>query len=147
ENLENYINDFSGTCIIVSHDRAFLDHTCDYLFVIKDAKIIQFAGNYTNYSESELFSTNIKKISKEKPQLIKKKKKGLSFNEKKELDKLPNKIECIESEIASLEESFNTVEKTELGTLEQRTNRYNLKKEELELLENRWLELLEKEEC
>lgn len=147
ENLENYINDFSGSCIIVSHDRAFLDHTCDYLFILKDNNIDQFAGNYSSFNNYENIKKDTsKKDIKEKPLIKKEKKKGLSFNEKKELDKLPIQIEDIENLISKLEESFNSIEKTELGTLEERTSLYNEKKEELEKLENKWLDLLEKEE-
>ncbi len=146
ENLENYINDFVGTTIIVSHDRAFLDHTCDYLFIIKDSMISQFAGNYSAYNESLKNIVNLKKETTLKSQVKKKKKKGLTFNEKKELEKLPIKIDELETLISNLENSFSSIEETELGTLEERTSLYNSKQEELEELENRWLFLLEKEE-
>ena len=51
ENLEQYISAFPGCALIVSHDRAFLDCTCDYLFVIENNKITLFAGSYTQYKE------------------------------------------------------------------------------------------------
>ncbi|MDC7250586.1 MAG: ABC-F family ATP-binding cassette domain-containing protein [Sphaerochaetaceae bacterium] len=149
ENLENYIEDFFGCSIIVSHDRAFLDRTCDYLLIIKDHQITQFAGNYTQYSSSQLIEEKTAK-PKENNNYTKgnkKKKKGLTFKEKKELEILPNKIEETENLISELEESFNTIESTSLGTLEERTKLYELKKEELEILETKWLELLEKEEA
>ena len=146
ENLENYINDFVGTSIIVSHDRAFLDHTCDYLFIIKDSIISQFAGNYTAYNESLKNIINVKKEITQKAQIKKQKKKGLTFKEKKELEDLPIKIEELEKLISSLENSFSSINETELGTLEERTALYSKKQEELEELENRWLILLEKEE-
>jgi ATP-binding cassette subfamily F protein uup len=149
ENLENYIEDFFGCSIIVSHDRAFLDRTCDYLLIIKDHQITQFAGNYTQYSSSQLIEEKTAK-PKENNNYTKgnkKKKKGLTFKEKKELEILPNKIEETENLISELEESFNTIESTTLGTLEERTKLYELKKEELEILETKWLELLEKEEA
>lgn len=148
ENLENYIEDFFGCSIVVSHDRAFLDRTSDYLLIIKDHKIIQFPGNYTNYISSPLYleqqvktKENNTNTKEEKP-----KKKKLTFKEKKELESLPQKIEEIEALISTLEQSFGTIEPTELGTLEERTKKYESKKNELEELENRWLLLLEKEE-
>jgi ATP-binding cassette subfamily F protein uup len=149
ENLENYIEDFFGCSIIVSHDRAFLDRTCDYLLIIKDHQITQFAGNYTQYSSSQLIE---EKTAKPKQNINsikdnKKKKKGLTFKEKKELEILPDKIEETENLISELEKSFNTIESTSLGTLEERTKLYEAKKEELEDLETKWLELLEKEEA
>ncbi len=149
ENLENYIEDFFGCSIVVSHDRAFLDRTCDYLFIIKDHEIIQFAGNYTQYSSSQLIEDKPVK-NKDNNNYVKdnkKKKKGLTFKEKKELEDLPNKIEETENLIKELEESFNTIESTKLGSLEERTKLYEVKKDELEDLETRWLELLEKEEA
>ncbi|MDC7237773.1 MAG: ABC-F family ATP-binding cassette domain-containing protein [Sphaerochaetaceae bacterium] len=149
ENLEKYIEDFFGCSIIVSHDRAFLDRTCDYLLIIKDHQITQFAGNYTQYSSSQLIEEKTAK-PKENNNYTKgnkKKKKGLTFKEKKELENLPDKIEDTENLINELEESFNTIESTHLGTLEERTKLYEQKKEELEVLETTWLELLEKEEA
>lgn len=149
ENLENYIEDFFGCSIIVSHDRAFLDRTCDYLFVIKDAQITEFAGNYTNYVDS--IKTQEKTIKQKESNAPvrdnKKKKKGLTFKEKKELGLLPNKIDETEKLIKDLEESFTTIEQTKLGSLEQRTSLYEAKNLELEKIENRWLKLLEKEEA
>ncbi|MGD1820404.1 MAG: ABC-F family ATP-binding cassette domain-containing protein [Pleomorphochaeta sp.] len=146
ENLESYIEDFVGTSIVVSHDRAFLDRTCDYLFIIKDHNITQFAGNYTNYS-TYLNNQKTEKKEKEIVQPVKSKKKsGLTYKEKIELEAIPSEIEKLESLISELEESFNTIEKTELGTLEERTKLYQDKKDELEIKEERWMELLEKEE-
>ncbi len=148
ENLENYIEDFFGCSIVVSHDRAFLDRTCDYLFIIKDNEIKQFAGNYSNYLDA-LITEEKEKKQKESTSNYKDnktRKKGLTFKEKIELKELPDKIEKLENIISELENSFNSIEETKLGTLEERTKLYDSKKIELEDLETRWLELLEKEE-
>lgn len=149
ENLENYIEDFFGCSIVVSHDRAFLDRTCDYLLILKNNKIMQFAGNYSNYASSALFQAeevDQKEELQDNKKHTKKKKKGLNFKEKKELNEIPSKIEKLEILIEKLELSFNTIEETELGSLEERTKLYEEKKVEFENLENRWLELLEKDE-
>ena len=53
ENLEDYISSFSGTVVITSHDRTFLDITTEMLLVIRDGKITLFPGNYTEWKEAE----------------------------------------------------------------------------------------------
>ena len=89
ENLEEYISSFSGTAVITSHDRTFLDITTDMLLVIDDGKITLFPGSYTEWKEAEEEKAAIEKETLQKPRTDtrpQREKKGLSYKEKKELE-------------------------------------------------------------
>ncbi len=159
ENLENYLADFQGCTIVVSHDRAFLDNTCDQLFVLNNPTINQYPGNYSNYKEDKdnnnLFFDKskeneseiiVEEVKSNKNYRDRSKKKGLTFKEKKEYETLGKKIEKLEEFIEVLENSFANINDDENGTLEERTKKYNQSKIEIESLEERWLELAEKDE-
>lgn len=143
ENLEEYISSFGGCTLIVSHDRAFLDCTCDYLFIIEDGKITLFTGHYSEW-KSQRNSESIR--TEEKPKTEKKntrEKKGLSFREQKEFESLSSEIEELEKLIARLEESFTSAEATADGTLAERSAKYEKAKAELEEKSERWFTLAE----
>ena len=146
ENLEQYISSFTGCCLIVSHDRAFLDCTCDYLFVIENNKITLFAGSYTQYREKikERVEEKIKPVQENIK--IKREKKGLTWKEGKEKEELEKKMDSLNELIAKLEESFSDIQTNSLGSLQERSKKYEEAKAELEKSEERYLELLEKEE-
>ena len=146
ENLEQYISSFTGCCLIVSHDRAFLDCTCDYLFVIDNKKITLFAGSYTQYREKikERIEEKIKPVQENIK--IKREKKGLSWKEGKEKEELEKKMDSLNELILKLEESFSDIQANSLGSLQERSKKYEDAKAELEKSEERYLELLEKEE-
>ncbi|MGN0839784.1 MAG: ABC-F family ATP-binding cassette domain-containing protein [Candidatus Ornithospirochaeta sp.] len=149
ENLEEYISSFPGCAVISSHDRTFLDCTVDMLFVIENEKVTLFPGNYTQWKEekerieAEKKSAEIVK-EKEKTERHNREKKGLSYKEEREKEQLEKEIEEIEAIIGKLEESFVTAEKTELGTLQERTKLYEDNKIILDEKTERWLELEEK---
>lgn len=146
ENLEQYISSFTGCCLIVSHDRAFLDCTCDYLFVIENNKITLFAGSYTQYREKikERVEEKIKPVQENIK--TKREKKGLTWKEGKEKEELEKKMDSLNELIAKLEESFSDIQANSLGSLQERSKKYEEAKAELEKSEERYLELLEKEE-
>ena len=149
ENLEEYISSFPGCAMISSHDRTFLDCTVDMLFVIENQKITLFPGNYTQWKEEKERIEKEEKITetvkdKERTERHGKEKKGLSYKEAREKEMLEKEIEEIEAFIGKLEESFVTAEKTELGTLQERTKLYEDKKNLLDEKTERWLELEEK---
>ena len=149
ENLEDYISSFPGCAMISSHDRTFLDCTVDMLFVIENQKITLFPGNYTQWKEEKERMEKEEKITetvkdKERTERHGKEKKGLSYKEAREKEMLEKEIEEIEALIGKLEESFVTAEKTELGTLQERTKLYEDKKNLLDEKTERWLELEEK---
>ncbi len=149
ERLEEYISAFPGCAVISSHDRTFLDLTTDMTFVIENGKVTLFPGNYSEWKESkEEQEEETKKIPSAPKQQSKpqpREKKGLSFKEKREKEEIEREIEELEVLIGKLEASFSTIETTELGTLAERTSKYEESKALLDAKTERWLELEEKE--
>ncbi|MGB4407044.1 MAG: ABC-F family ATP-binding cassette domain-containing protein [Sphaerochaeta sp.] len=164
ENLEQYVQDFSGCSLVVSHDRAFLDLTCDELFVLDmEGNISFYPGPYSEWrafeqakkeqakkeetKKEESQQKALAEKQQEKPEVTARRneKKGLSFKEKKELEELNVKMEAIHILQRNLEESFSDAQETELGNLATRTETYHRNSRILEEMEDRWLELSEKE--
>ncbi|MCH3916657.1 MAG: ATP-binding cassette domain-containing protein [Spirochaetia bacterium] len=154
ENLESYIADFEGCCLIVSHDRAFLDHTCQDLLILSNQHVERFEGNYSSWKveenarkeekqqqERQAIKAQQKAQERSDAEKTKKSRKGLTYKEKLELKDLESNIAEKEKLVADLEASFATADTTELGTLQERTIAYAKAKDQLESMENRWLEL------
>ncbi len=105
EILETYLDAYNGCVLVVSHDRYFLDRVIDYLFIFEEDGIRKFPGNYSDYllvkrfkKEEEAIIEKETKKQELKTKVKIKKKTKLTFNEKKELQKL-------EMEISDLEET------------------------------------------
>ena len=113
--LEEYLVDFKGCVIVVSHDRFFLDRIADHIFVFEgDARIKDFPGNYSQYreflklQESERAGDE-KKDKAEKPKRPEKERKiKLSFKEKRELEDIHAKLPLLEREKTELEEKMSS---------------------------------------
>lgn len=103
--LENFINEFKGPVIMVSHDRYFLDHLCNKIFYINKNGVIDiYNGNYSD-NEDDLLSqepTNNKKDNYR----VKEKAIKLTFNERKELDEIENIINELENKVTLLEKEI-----------------------------------------
>ncbi len=125
--LENYIDEFNGAVISVSHDRYFLDRTCNKIFSFDgDGKITQYTGNYTDYfiHKKDVMSDTLKeKKIREKStpdtQRGKKKKLKFTYKEKLEYEKIDTEIEILENELTKLEDEIqkNTTDFTKLQEL------------------------------
>ncbi len=109
--LEEYLREFNGSVIFVSHDRYFVDKIAKKMFIFKSDGIIEESHiPYTEYLEIEKelkFIENIKNKTeneKKEPQKTKRKQKKLSYKEQRELEELPKLIDELESSIAELEE-------------------------------------------
>lgn len=107
--MEDFLKDFQGCLIVVSHDRYFLDRTVDFLFLLDgNGHISGFTGNYSDYQEYQ--KELEREAKKAKPKAVKavnrEDKKGLSFKEQREFESLEGEIEELESRTAELEESF-----------------------------------------
>lgn len=144
--LEQYLRDFKGCVIIVSHDRYFMDRVVDHLLVFKgQGEVKDFPGNYTQYREesertqSEL-TPNAERTNA-KPRLNEPKRR-LSFKEKQEMQQLEKDIEALESEKAEIETAFSgaTLSPEQITELSKRLPLLN---EELDEKSMRWLELSE----
>ena len=125
ENLEEYIASFPGCCLIVSHDRAFLNCTCTSLFVIQDGKVLDFPTTYTQWKEGANARPRDQATPKtDTVQRPRREQKGLTFKEQMEFETMEAEIEEMEQEKARLEAGFTDIGETEDGTLVQRTRRY-----------------------
>ena len=153
--LEDYLLDFSGCALVVSHDRAFLDRVVDTLFVFSaHGDIQEFAGTYSDYENST--EQDIVSAAKQKKQQIQSgpgsrlvqrdKSSGLTFKERRELTVILEEIDGIEKEIEMLESSFSDPEASP-DTLSVRTQSYHEKRALLDEKIERWEFLAAKEEA
>lgn len=149
--LEEYLSEFKGCLIIVSHDRFFLDSTVDHLFVMEgDGVVRDFPGTYTEYAQmkaTQKGSQQPDETKKEKPKTtttVKERPPRLTFKERKELEQLTDEIEKLSGEKLELEKVFNgsSTDDRDISTL---AARYKEITEILDEKELRWLELSEKE--
>ena len=150
--LEEYLQDFPGCVIVVSHDRYFMDKVVDHLLVFKgDGDIQDFPGNYTQYRSWIQLQPNQPKESKEikVEKEVKttsdnntQQKRKLTYKEKRELEQLEIDIEKLETEQRELEEALcsGTLSVEELT---EKSKRLPILKEELDEKSMRWLELSE----
>lgn len=125
ENLEEYIASFPGCCLIVSHDRAFLNCTCTSLFVIQNGKVLDIPTTYTQWKEGADARPRDQATPKtDTVQRPRREQKGLTFKEHREFETIEAEIEEMEQEKVRLEAGFTDIGETEDGTLAQRTRRY-----------------------
>ena len=149
--LEEYLQDFPGCVIVVSHDRYFMDKVVDHLLVFKgNGDIKDFPGNYTQYREwNALQPKEAKPQSASKPSSepqpsneTRETKRKLSYKEKREMEQLEKDIEVLETEKKQIEEALcgGTTSVEEITTMSKRLPVLN---DELDEKSMRWLELSE----
>ena len=154
--LEEYLKEFSGTLIIVSHDRHFLDRLADHLFVFcGDGRIKDFTGSYSEYRafikdyEASLITTPDKPVRKGAAGPGRgnenRNRKKLTYKEQKELEELENSLSALAEEKSGLEEKIGSgnLPFEELREASERIARIMDETEEKEM---RWLELSTKAE-
>ena len=152
--LEEYLQDFPGCVIVVSHDRYFMDKVVDHLLVFKgDGEIQDFPGNYTQYRDYQKMKSKEEEQQKPakssntsgndaKKDYRNNQKRKLSFKEKREYEELTDKIAQLEEERQQLEEELCSGNLS-VDELTEKSKRLPILKEELDELELRWLELAE----
>ncbi len=144
--LENYLTNFQGCLIVVSHDRYFMDKVVDHIFVFHgDGHVQDFPGNYTQYrleqgtkSQEQRPNTTDTKTEKVKTE----QKRRLSFKEKKELEELEKQMPLLEKEKTQLE-ALLSGGATSPDDIAKASARYKEVQERLDEAEMRWLELSE----
>lgn len=139
--LENFLMDFPGCLIVVSHDRYFMDKIVDHLFVFENSKIKDFPGNYSDFRQYGIFKpdekqTPTKSAAKEKEP---EKPKGLSYLEQKEVKQLEKQIKNLENDKEKLQQAFLE----DLSAEDIKKNSIKLQDIETEIEEKteRWFEL------
>ena len=160
--LEEYLQNFAGCVIVVSHDRYFMDKVVDHLLVFKgEGEIQDFPGNYTQYREWSRLQTKEEETSAKgksaanapaktennpagtaKRDASFENKRKMTYKEKREYEQLAKEIEALEAEQKQLEEALcsGTLSVDELT---EKSKRLPLIKDELDEKEMRWLELAE----
>ena len=152
--LEEYLQDFPGCVIVVSHDRYFMDKVVDHLLVFKgEGEIQDFPGNYTQFRDFQKMKSKEEEQQKPtknssptanepKKDYRNNTKRKMSFKEKREYEQLSDKIAQLEEEKQKLEEELCSGNLS-VDELTEKSKRLPILKEELDELELRWLELAE----
>ena len=152
--LEEYLQDFPGCVIVVSHDRYFMDKVVDHLLVFKgEGEIQDFPGNYTQFRDFQKMKSKEEEQQKptknssptaneSKKDYRNNTKRKMSFKEKREYEQLSDKIAQLEEEKQKLEEELCSGNLS-VDELTEKSKRLPILKDELDELELRWLELAE----
>ena len=151
EVLEEYLQDFPGCVIIVSHDRFFMDKIVDHLLVFRgNGEIKDFPGNYTQFREWESLKPkaeaadkpNATSEKKEKREFVGEQRRKKTYKEKCEFERLEKEIAALEQEQKAIEEELCSGTLS-IELLTEKSKRLPIVKENLEEEEMRWLELSE----
>lgn len=101
--LEDFLEDFGGCAVVVSHDRYFMDRVCDTMFIFKgDGVFEHFPGSYSNWLESRTKVKDKPAEKKEAPKPAQEKKRKLTYAEKKEYEGIEAEISRLEGELADM---------------------------------------------
>lgn len=152
--LEEYLRDFDGCLIVVSHDRFFLDSIIDHIFVFEgDGKIKDFPGSYSQYREwceeqrtlKEAEAERVKKKASSDNVLKKENRNNnrMSFKERREFETLTAELDSLNKEKSELDALFNSG--GEIADIAEKSARYSDLCSLIDEKELRWLELSEKE--
>lgn len=150
--LEEYLADFKGCVIVISHDRYFLDNIVDHLFVLEGNGVIKdFPGNYSDYRtwlrETEEASCTKDETKQQKSVMRKHSSENtrpakMTFKERKEFEALTEEIDALTNERNALEAEFNSG--APVSDIDTKSRRYTELTATLDEKEMRWLELSEK---
>lgn len=153
--LEEYLEDFNGSVIVVSHDRYFLDRTVDTIFAFESGGVLkQYPGNYSVYldykkneedtkrSETQEKKTSTKPKFQNQVTTITKPRK-LSFKEKQEYEKLEKQIPKMEAQKEELEKNLYNNSSSEYSKMKQLTEHLGQLTQDIDIATERWLELAE----
>ncbi|MBE9034992.1 ABC-F family ATP-binding cassette domain-containing protein [aff. Roholtiella sp. LEGE 12411] len=159
--LEDYLEDFSGCVIVVSHDRYFLDRTIDTIFSFEEGgNLRQYPGNYSVYldykkaEEAQQQAANTKEKQKNvavhktasvPKEVESKKRRGLSNWEKKEFEQLEGKIAQLEAQKAEAEKALTNVHAGSYTQVQKLYEQVESLKQAIDVATERWLELAEME--
>ena len=146
EILEQFLRDYKGCLIIVSHDRSFMDNIVDHLMVFEgDGRIRDYAGNYTQYRTAQSAQRRDETLKKrdEKPKYERNRsdKPRATYKQQKEYEALTEEIEALNKEKAELEQLLSSGQETDVARLTAASERIGTIMAELDEKEMRWLEL------
>jgi len=157
--LEDYLEDFNGCVIVVSHDRYFLDRTIDMVFALEPGGNLRlYPGNYSVYLDhKKAEEAKELKAQKNKGKLLQSSESNnpkseaptpkptkLSFNEKREYEKLEVKIPQLEAEKAEIEQILSLNSPSGFGEVKKLSERLGQLNQEIDRATELWLELAER---
>ena len=142
--LEEFLTTFQGCVVLVSHDRYFMDKLVDHLFVFgQDNKIIDYPGNYTQYrAYLELEEQNLREAKNNPVEVVAKPAAIVSYEDKKEIQKVEREIKKLEEEKASITEKFNDMTMS-VEDIQKHSTRLKEVESQIEEKEMKWMELVE----
>lgn len=148
--LEEFLLEFPGCVLIVTHDRFFMDKIVDHLFVFEgNGQIRDFNGDYTEYREQQkIRDRDLRRVERSEQQKVREEQKaqtpkvGLSFEQRKEMNKLEKEIQRLEEKKQEVSARFNDADLSaeKIKNLSMELNQINTQLEEKEF---RWMELAE----
>ncbi len=137
--LEDYLDNFKGAVITVSHDRYFLDRVVDHIFELKDGHVSEYMGGFSDYNEKrEIESVKVEKKDT-RTQTVR-----FTAKEKQELEQCEKLLETLPAEIAAIDEEMNSTE--DFGKIAELSKKREELEKKNEEIEERYFELLEKKE-
>jgi len=142
--LEEFLTTFQGCVVLVSHDRYFMDKLVDHLFVFgQDNKIMDYPGNYTQYrAYLELEEQNLREAKNNPVEVVAKPAAIVSYEDKKEIQKVEREIKKLEEEKASITEKFNDMTMS-VEDIQKHSTRLKEVESQIEEKEMKWMELVE----
>jgi len=145
--LEEFLENFPGVLILVSHDRYLLDKMSEQLFIMEgEGAVSIYNGNYSDYRVS---LENAKEVTNPKKETVAEKpketsSKKLSFKEQKEFEDIEKSISVKEDEIAKLTSSLNDIDASDYQKIQEVSEKIKQADDNLAKLLERWVELSEK---
>lgn len=143
--LEDFLDEFEGCMITVSHDRYFMDRLVDHLFVFEgDGKVRDFPGNYTDYRQNREVSLKPKKQDQKEPKVkdSQLEQRKLTYKEKKEYDTIEFEIEALEREKVTIGDRFTDLN-LDVEKMKELGIRLKAIDKEIADKTDRWMELAE----
>ncbi|MBW4524251.1 MAG: ABC-F family ATP-binding cassette domain-containing protein [Phormidium tanganyikae FI6-MK23] len=146
--LEEYLEDFNGCVIVVSHDRYFLDRTVDQIFALEEGgNVREYPGNYSVYLEhkkdEEVAVEKLPEAKSVAPKSVSNKPRKLSFKEKRELETLETRIPELEAEKTAIEQKLYKNPPAGFSEVQKLSEQLANLEEQIETSTIRWMELSE----
>lgn len=148
--LEDFLQEYPGVLLVVSHDRYFLDKIVDHLFVFQgDGRVKDFPGTYSEYrqwSRQQAAEQSREQASGEKPKAARERgpqKQRLSYRQQQEYEAIEQELPCLEAEKRQIEAVFSSGETLSTERVNELSHRMEQLLARIDTLEMRWLELSE----
>ena len=148
--LEDFLQEYPGVLLVVSHDRYFLDKIVDHLFVFQgDGRVKDFPGTYSEYrqwSRQQAAEHPREQASGEKPKAARERgpqKQRLSYRQQQEYEAIEQELPCLEAEKRQIEAVFSSGETLSPERVNELSHRMEQLLARIDTLEMRWLELSE----